>query len=50
MSKELERLQKELRIVVIHHDAKAETLITEGKVKVNGQVVTRNKSVSLRHS
>ena len=37
MSKELERLQNELLIVDTHHE---ETLITEGKVKVNGQTVT----------
>lgn len=40
MSKELERLQNELLIVDTHHEEKAETLITEGKVKVNGQTVT----------
>ena len=40
MSKELERLQNELLIVDTHHEEKFETLITEGKVKVNGQTVT----------
>ena len=39
MSKELERLQNELLIVDTSR-RKAETLITEGKVKVNGQTVT----------
>ena len=40
MNKDLERLQNELLTVDIHLEGKAETLITEGKVKVNGQVVT----------
>ena len=40
MSKELERLQKRIANSGYTSRRKAETLITEGKVKVNGQVVT----------
>lgn len=40
MSKELERLQKRIANSDYTSRRKAETLITEGKVKVNGQVVT----------
>lgn len=41
MSKELERLQKRIANSGYTSRRKAETLITEGKVKVNGQVVTK---------
>lgn len=40
MSKELERLQKRIASSGYTSRRKAETLITDGKVKVNGQVVT----------
>lgn len=40
MSKELERIQKRIANSGYTSRRKAETLITEGKVKVNGQVVT----------
>lgn len=40
MSKELERLQKRIASTGYTSRRKAETLITDGKVKVNGQVVT----------
>lgn len=40
MSKELERLQKRIANSGYTSRRKAETLITEGKVKVNGQTVT----------
>ncbi|RIL70433.1 rRNA pseudouridine synthase [Staphylococcus devriesei] len=40
MSKELERLQKRIANSGYTSRRKAETLITEGKVKVNGEVVT----------
>lgn len=40
MSKELERLQKRIANSGYTSRRKAETLITDGKVKVNGQVVT----------
>ena len=40
MNKDLERLQKRIANSGYTSRRKAETLITEGKVKVNGQVVT----------
>ena len=40
MSKELERLQKRIANSGYTSRRKAETLITEGKVKVNGETVT----------
>ena len=40
MSKELERLQKRIASSGYTSRRKAETLITDGKVKVNGHVVT----------
>ena len=40
MSKEQERLQKRIANSGYTSRRKAETLITEGKVSVNGQVVT----------
>ena len=52
MSKELERLQKRIANSGYTSRRKAETLITEGKVKVNGQVVTElgtKVSLSLIH-
>ena len=46
MSKELERLQKRIASSGYTSRRKAETLITDGKVKVNGHVVT---AVSYTH-
>ena len=43
MSKELERLQKRIANSGYTSRRKAETLITEGKVKVNGQTVKELK-------